>query len=137
MPNPAAEETKEKMATVLVKMNKSTQTAGEFIMLKYTPPTRGKAGGDTTQVSIPFADKEKLMDALKDAVAELKKPTASNTSESKDAYANEAQTFKATTIREGHKKYLEVLFKDAGAPTVFEVPQQQVEVFISLLKNMK
>ena len=137
MQNPAPEETKEKMATVLVKISKSVVDGDAFIMLKHQPPTRGKTGGETTQASIPFADREKLMDALKEAIADLKKPTSANTSESKEAYANGDKSFRAVTIRDGHKKHMEVTFRASGDPTVFEVPQQQVELFLNLLKNMK
>ena len=142
MQNPAPEQTRERMATVLVKMGKVTIDDNAVISFKPTPP-RGKTSSDVTQATIPFADKEKLVEALKESISDLKKPTKANESESKKIYSDAAGKFTAVTIRDGHKKHLEVTLRDAAAPkdgagpSVFEVPIQQVEFFYNALRNIK
>ena len=136
MQNNAPEQTRERMVTVLVKMIKVTGGEVDIISFKPTPP-RGKSPTDVTQVSIPFADKETLTEALKKTIADLKKPTKANESEIRKIYADSAGKFTATLKRDGHKKHLEVIFKDGNAPNVFELSIQQVEVFHNALRNIK
>jgi len=137
-PDPANAVTRDRLANVIVKLSKTNLGVGnEVITLKHAPPVRGTTSGDLKEVTIPFADKEKLMDGLKETLADFKKMTSATTSDRKEIYANPSGTFKAVTIRDGHKKFLEVTFKDANDPTLFELPQQQVELFFNLLKNLK
>ncbi|MCL1919808.1 MAG: hypothetical protein FWG50_01830 [Kiritimatiellaeota bacterium] len=135
---PVPEETRERLSNVLVKMTKVVVGGGEdIITFKHTTPTRGTSASDTSQVSIPFADKDKLLEGLKEGIADLKKPTKTNESESKRIYADGGNKFTATVIRDGHKKHMEVIFKEGNEPSVFELPPQQVEVFYNALRNMK
>ena len=136
MQNAEPEKTREKMVTVLVKMGKVTVDSEVLISFKPTPP-RDKTSSDVTQVTIPFADKDKLVEALKDSISDLRKPTKANESESKKIYSDAAGKLTATVFRDGHKKHLLVVFKDTGDPSVFEVPIQQVEVFYNALRNIK
>jgi len=131
------EQTRVKTVTVIMKMSKSTVDGKEVLSFKPSP-IKDQSEEDAAKAEVPWADKDKLTEALKTAIADMKKPSMGPQSERKQVYKSADGGFTATCILEGHSKSMEVTLQNAKKANVdFTLPQQQVEVFFNLLRNMK
>ena len=129
------EQTREKTVTVIMRMSKSTVDGAEVLSFKHSQ-IKDQREEDAARAEIPWSDKEALTEGLKTAIADMKRP--GQQSERKQVYKSADGGFAAKCILEGHSKSMEVTLQNAKKNNVdFTLPQQQVEVFFNLLRNMK
>jgi len=134
------EVTREKTVTVLMKMSKVSLGDGKDVVSFKHTPLKDQAEADAAHATIPWDDKDKLLEALKTTLAEMKRPGTAE--ERKQVYANGDSTFAIKSVREGNTKNVVVTMKyesgkEAAKSTDFTLPLQEVEVFFNRLRNMK
>jgi len=134
---PPPEQTRVKTVTVIMKMSKATVDGKEVLSFRPSP-IKDQSEEDAARAEIPWSDKDTLTEALKTAIADMKKPSTGQQSERKQVYKSADGGLILKCILEGHNKSLEVTLQNAKKNNVdFTLPQQQVEVFFNLLRNMK
>jgi len=127
---------REKTVTVLMKMTKVSMGEDKDVITFKHAPLKDQADADVAKASIPWADKDDLVEKLKTTIAEMKRP--GTTEERKQVYANGDSSFVIRSIREGNTKNAEVTIKnEAGKSTDFTLTPQEVEVLHSRLRSMK
>jgi len=129
-------EVREKTVTILMKMTKVSVDGKESIVFKHAPINKDQRDEDIARTSIPWADKDDLVEKLKTTLTEMKRPGTAE--ERKQVYKDANGNFVIKSIREGNTKNMEITIKnEAGKSTDFTLPQQQVEVFYNQLRNMR
>jgi len=134
---PPPEVTREKTVTVIMKVSKTTVDGTEVLSFKHSP-IKDQRDEDAGKAELPWADKDTLTEALKTAIADMKRPSTAQQSERKQVYKSADGGFIAKCILEGHRKSMEItLLNGKGNNVDFALPQQQVEVFYNVLRTMK
>ncbi|MCL2105131.1 MAG: hypothetical protein FWH21_08805, partial [Kiritimatiellaeota bacterium] len=129
-------EVREKTVTVIMKMTKASVDGKESITFKHAPINKDQRDEDIARTSIPWADKDDLVEKLKTTLTEMKRP--GTVEERKQVYKDANGNFVIKSIREGNTKNMEIsITNEAGKSTDFTLSQQQVEVFYNQLRNMK
>lgn len=131
------EVTREKVVTVIMKVGKATVDGKEILSFKHAA-IKDQRDEDAGKAELPWSEKDTLTEALKTALADMKRPSTTQAKERKQVYKSPDGSFVAKCIVEGHSKSMEVTLQNAKKANVdFTLPQQQVEVFYNSLRTMK